>query len=210
GPETVGQPGQAAAMEPCLYRQGEGAGADARGGGRLAAAMEPCLYRQGEAALCRAYPRVPSAAMEPCLYRQGEGHLHVGGPAQAGTGPQWSPAFIGRERQQGRCSAMDSHARAAMEPCLYRQGGGVFVIWSGGGSEKAAMEPCLYRQGEVSASAYTCTPCGPQWSPAFIGRERCPPPTGGDLAADRAAMEPCLYRQGEAGEHMDPENPTAR
>src|SRR5690606_11497787 len=37
--------------------------------------------------------------------------------------PQWSPAFIGRERSPGRRTSPQG-AQAAMEPCLYRQGEG--------------------------------------------------------------------------------------
>src|SRR5690606_31803490 len=46
---AAGDPGVggSAAMEPCLYRQGEAAERTWQAA-RLAAAMEPCLYRQGE------------------------------------------------------------------------------------------------------------------------------------------------------------------
>src|SRR5690606_9298074 len=86
--------------------------------------------------------------------------------------PQWSPAFIGRESAGDRPRTVGGPHHAAMEPCLYRQGEHVVrhrEPWDLG----AAMEPCLYRQGEGPGIPRSRPPLRePQWSPAFIGRER--------------------------------------
>src|SRR5690606_22426783 len=159
-----------AAMEPCLYRQGEVTspatacidpgsrnGALPLSAGRGPGVRFPCISRHDQ------------AAMEPCLYRQGE----AGEPISVGQvlKPQWSPAVIGGARGGGavprrrtpgpggdgarplsagrgrRADLRRPGAQAAMEPCLYRQGE---HPWGEGALPKrtAAMEPCLYRQGE--------------------------------------------------------------
>src|SRR5690606_33879615 len=84
--------------------------------------------------------------MEPCLYRQDEPRRSPGS-SSGPTSPQWSPAFIGRERET------------------------LFPL--PGMADEAAMEPCLYRQGErPNGSPPPWSPHhAPQWSPAFIGRE---------------------------------------
>src|SRR5690606_24547240 len=76
----------------------------------------------------------------------GRGRITPGTGAAEKAVPQWSPAFIGRERVDRLYPRKDPN-EAAMEPCLYRQGEEIprFVRQL---ALAAAMEPCLYRQGE--------------------------------------------------------------
>ena len=211
-----------------------------------AAAMEPCPYRQGEDRSPPPRATPPRAAMEPCPYRQGES-ARFWGSVGRGIRPQWSPALIGRERGEQRRAGRQL-VRAAMEPCPYRQGesqrptarsshttsrNGALPLSAGRASTAPRTRPAprRSRNGALPLSAGRAGSCSsecfaprntPQWSPALIGRERCPGPsrrpvpTGSrngalPLSAGRvlvhavcgadgrvAAMEPCPYRQGEA------------
>src|SRR5690606_10034623 len=134
--------------------------------------------------------------------------------------PQWSPAFIGRERWQD--------SRSCRAGCGSRNG--ALPLSAGRGSPSTSRATTdSSRNGALPLSAGRATSrrsstraaCPPQWSPAFIGRERAEarqrieevsepqwspafigrerPLAGRRISRERcaAAMEPCLYRQGE-------------
>src|SRR5690606_31803489 len=110
--------------------------------------------------------------MEPCLYRQGEFRTAV---RQAdGDMPQWSPAFIGRERATTAGIPRGVSRRNGALPLSAGRAWGALLAVA---DRHAAMEPCLYRQGEdFWLPGIQVWVEVPQWSPAFIGRER--PPSG--------------------------------
>src|SRR5690554_6536097 len=109
--------------------------------------------------------------MEPCLYRQGEGPSGECAPEDPGE-PQWSPAFIGRERR-GRTGRQAPGGRSRNGALPLSAGREV-------GSTEVAGQVVRGRNGALPLSAGR-------------GRRR----DRGVRDATRAAMEPCLYRQGE-------------
>src|SRR5690606_32367397 len=162
------------------------------------AAMEPCLYRQGERAhlVSEDFDPVEQPQWSPAFIGRESGPV-LRRSGSLARPPQWSPAFIGRERVQEPMPEAEVAWQPQWSPafigrerprCAERTPGYPQPQWSPAfiGRERdtstlaAPPRPGRGRNGALPLSAgrgskggaplWTVT-LGPQWSPAFIGRE---------------------------------------